>query len=110
MTGLVAGDLNREITIRKRAAGVDALNRPNGGYEDFLTLWASHRSSTGMGRIVNENISATIGKHSWRVRYRQDITLDMIVVYEGNEFLIVDIAHDFANKDWTDLVCTLVTS
>lgn len=109
VTGLAAGDLNRQILIRKRGAGVDALNRPNGAFATFLTLWASHRTQTGMGRVVNENISATIGRHSWRIRYREDITIDMIVTYGGKDFPIVDIAHDFANQEWTDLICNLGT-
>lgn len=109
MTGLAAGDLNRQITIRKRAAGVDALNRPNGAYATFATVWASPRTQTGMGRIVNEGVSATLGAYSWRIRYRTDITLDMIVTYEGQDFAIVDIKQDFAGKDWTDLVCSLGT-
>lgn len=109
VSGLDAGKLNRRITIRKRAAGVDALNRPNGAYEDFVTLWADPRSQTGMGRIVNEGVSATLGAYSWRIRYRTDITLDMIVTYEGQDFAIVDIKQDFSGKDWTDLVCSLGT-
>ena len=109
MTGLAAGDLNRQIIIRKRGAGVDALNRPNQAYVDFATVWASPRTQTGMGRIVNEGVSATLDAYSWRIRYREDITLDMIVVYGGKQFAIIDIKQDFANQDWTDLVCSLGT-
>ncbi len=108
VTGLAAGDLNRQITIRKRAAGVDALNRPNGAWATFLTLWASPRGQTGMGTITAaEGVSSTLNRYSWRVRFRQDITLDMQLVYAGQEFAIVDIKQDFAEKNWTDLICVL---
>ena len=108
MTGLAAGDLNRQVVIRKRGVGVDALNRPNAAFADFLTLWASPRGQTGMGTItVAEGVSATLNRYSWRVRYRTDITVDMQLVYEGQEFAIVDVKQDFAEKNWTDLVCVL---
>ncbi len=108
MTGLAAGGLNRQVTIRKRAAGVDALNRPNGAFEDFLVLWASPRGQTGMGTItLAPGVSATLNRYSWRVRFREDITIDMQLVYKGKEFAIVDFKQDFAEKNWTDLICVL---
>jgi SPP1 family predicted phage head-tail adaptor len=107
--GLAAGELNRQITIRKRGVGLDALNRPNQAYVDYATVWANIKAPTGLGRIVNESVSATLSKYSFRIRFRTDITIDMIVVYGGQEFAIVEISHDFSDQNYTDLVCSLGT-
>lgn len=107
--GLPAGDFTRIITIRKRGVGVDALNRPNMAFADYASgVHASFRQPNGMSAILAaEGVSSTINRCSWRVRYRTDITLDMQVFYDGQQYAIVSIQQDVANKDWTDLVCVL---
>jgi SPP1 family predicted phage head-tail adaptor len=108
---LAAGSLNRQIVIQKRAAGVDALNMPNGTFADYVTVWAWVRGETGMGTIRSgqEGVAASINKYSYRIRFRTDISADMRIK-DGSDYLDIvpgGVVMDKAGREWTDLVCIL---
>lgn len=108
MIGLAAGDLNRQIIIQKRVAGIDSLNQPNGAYTAYKTCYANIRGDTGMGAI-REGMTASVTAYSFRIRYDLSITDDMRVSLAGDIFDIVQggVKHDKADKNWTDMVCHL---
>lgn len=102
--GLAAGDLNRQVLIEARAAGKDALNQPNGAWGTFATLWCAVRGSTGMG-VIKGGLDVPVSAYSLRIRYNTSITDAMRVNLGGKIMDIIEVRHDLANKDWTDLVC-----
>lgn len=107
-----AGDLNREIKLQERVAGIDSEGQPVGGWvdHDASTIWASVRGATGMGAIKGAMQGATeINAYSFRIRYRTDVTAAMRVVeIDGGEvYDVKQVRHDKAGRVWTDLVCEL---
>lgn len=111
MNGLNAGDLNRLIAIQAHGAGVDALLQPINDWANIANgsaVWASYRSETGMGAIKNAQggMTSAVIRCSWRVRYRPDVTPGMRVRFGTNNYDIVTVRHDEADRQWTDMVCT----
>lgn len=105
---LAAGELNRKIVISKPNDAVDALNQPLPGRVPVFNLWARPLTATGMAavRAAEQGVPMAPGKYSWRIRYRPTgITTNMTVEYRGVFFDIRDIRHDYANHEYTDLVC-----
>lgn len=105
---MAAGELNRRIAILKRGVAVDGTNQQIGVLEPYLTLWARILGATGMAavRAAQEGIALAPGRYSFRIRYRPTgVDAGMAVKYQEMVFDIVDVRHDLANHDYTDLVC-----
>lgn len=107
---LAAGSLNVFGRIEKRA-GKDALNRPLPGWVLHLERWMNVGGSTGLGAIRESQGAIPDGSmiYSIRIRYAPNagITEGMRVnVADSYFFDINKIRHDFAGKEWTDLICT----
>ena len=108
MTGLAAGDLNRQILVEKHSGTLDALNQPlDNNWITHATVWANVKGQTGMGSLKSsaEGLAQAINAYSFRIRYKTDITTAMRVSMAGEKFDIIDIRHDKAFQEWTDLVC-----
>lgn len=109
MSGLAAGDLNRLVAIRRPTGAVDAANQPTGAMEDFVSVWASIRGSSGMG-VVKGSADAPISSYSVRVRHRTDITTGMQAVLGTIIMEIEEVRQDHAGRAWTDLVCRVINA
>ena len=109
MAGINAGDLNRQITIQRRSAGVDEIGQPVDTWVDVVTVWANIKGQTGMGTItrMQDNVPASVERYSIRIRYREGINAGMRVVAGSQVFDIRQIRMDFAGRVWTDLICEL---
>lgn len=109
--GLNAGDLRRRVRIERRGTGTDAIGQPLDTWEEVATVWADIRGQTGMGTITRqqEGIPASVERYSIRIRYRDGITAGMRVVYGAHVFDIRQVRMDFEGREYTDLVCELVT-
>lgn len=103
-----AGTLNRKIAIDERTTTFDGANQEVNAWAVVLQPWASFRAPNGMSTIRASDPSVPIGpgRCSWRIRYRPaGITTSNRVTYQGVHYDIVDIRHDHATKEYTDLVC-----
>lgn len=112
---IAAGDLDRLVTIRKRA-GVDAAGQPLDTWVNVAVgVWANIGGQTGKGAIFRPqaDVPAAVKRYSVRVRYRTDVMEGMQVLEHGADGLpdeasamrIVLVQMDKARRQWTDLVC-----
>jgi SPP1 family predicted phage head-tail adaptor len=102
------GDLNRRIVIERPTGDVDGANQPTGTWERVASRWARPLGKTGMATIRDsgEGLSGAPGMYSWRIKFTPDLfDAGMRVNYKGRYFDIREIRHDFAHREWTDLVC-----
>lgn len=104
---LAAGELNRRIIIERPSGAVDAANQPTGAYVRVATRWARPLGKTGMATIrdAQPGIQVAPGMYSWRIRFDESFDTGMRVNYKGRYFDIKEIRHDFAGREYTDLVC-----
>lgn len=112
-----AGKLSSRIWILQPTAEVDELNQPVGnGFAPYMRLWAQPAGATGMGSIrqsgTQEGVPREVNSYSFRIRYRPyGINSGMRVLDTTTNmyFNILQIRHDLAKRQWTDLVCETVT-
>lgn len=107
---LAAGELNRQIVIQARdPAALDALDMPvvgDGAWLTHATVWANVKGSTGMGVIkANNEVGTPVNAYSFRIRYKASVLIDMRVLFGGDKYNIIDVRHDLADRQWTDLIC-----
>lgn len=109
--GLNAGDLRRRVRIERRGTGTDAIGQPLDTWEEVATVWADIRGFTGIGTIsrLQEGIPGSVERYSIRIRYREDVVAGMRVVHGGQVFDVRHVRMDYAGREYTDLVCELVT-
>lgn len=106
--GLIrAGQLTRQVTIRRRDSGSDALGQPVNTWADYATAWADVRHQSGMESLKADARMSTI-KASIRVRYRTDLTAGDRVVLGSTTYEIMAVMPDEQRREFTDLVCEVV--
>lgn len=102
-----AGELNHRITVQNYTAVVD----PNTGYReqtwaDFASMWADVRHLSGTSVIAGGAEHSKV-QASARIRWREDITPAMRVVYNGKEYAIEAILPGH-KREHVDLLLKLV--
>lgn len=106
-----AGDLNRQIVIQSRDSGTDAAGQPVWTWTTLATVWASVKGATGMGSIrqaaSQQGVAVELNSYSFRIRYRTDMDAAERVVFDGRNYDVKQVRHDFAGKEWTDIVAEL---
>ncbi len=104
---LRAGSLNCRVTIQRqervRAGGGQVV----GQWVDHDTVWANFRRPTGLGAI-KADADVSLLKASVRIRYRNDISDAMRIVYAGAVFDIKAVIPDLDRREHVDLVCQSV--
>lgn len=102
------GERTRLIEIEKRTDGKDAANQPLDVWVFVMRRWGKPLTASGLSavRSAEEGVPVTPGRYSWRINYTPTgIDVGMRANYKGTFFDIRDIRHDFATKEYTDLVC-----
>jgi len=107
-----AGDYNRSIRIETRSGAKDTSGQL---LDDWVVLharlWAKVKGESGMATIrragENSGIMTTGVRKSLRIRYRTDIDVGMraVLISTGVIFDILQVQHDDAGREYTDLVC-----
>lgn len=103
------GTLNRRITIQRQSTSTDEAGQPLDVWTDVATVWANVKGQTGLGAIkdVQGNVSSSISRYSFRIRFRAGLDAGMRVIYNAVPFDVTQVRMDFAEREWTDLVCEL---
>lgn len=99
------GKLNRRIVIQSRDAGTDDAGQPLQTWTTLASVWADILGATGMGTIKAAVGGVEVNAYSFRIRYRTDLDAADRVVFNSQNFDVKSVRHDFARKEWTDLVC-----
>jgi len=100
-----AGDLRHLILVQSRDAGTDAAGQPLQTWTDLASVWADIRGANGLNTIKASLGGVEINAYSFRIRYRTDLDAAKRVVFNGQNYDVKQVRHDFAKKEWTDLVC-----
>jgi SPP1 family predicted phage head-tail adaptor len=103
-----AGEYNRKIVIAEPGVAKDAANQPVEVWTPKFTPWAKVRGKTGMSsvRAAERGIPASPTAYSFRIKYKPvGITTAMRVEYGGKFYSIIELIHDVAEHEWTDIVC-----
>ena len=103
-----AGNLSQRVVIQQLAAGTDTLGQPVQTWSDVATVWGDIKFNSGM-QTVRSEADISIVKASIRIRYKTGLTAGMRATNNGYVFHIKAILMDLSNKDYTDLVCEVVS-
>ncbi len=102
------GDLNRRVTVMRRAAGVDDLGQPlPESWVSHVKLWASIKHPNGSQAIKADAPTSEV-RASIRVRYRTDVDEGMRVVHSLKTYDIQAVLPDEVNRVFVDLVCEVI--
>lgn len=104
------GQRNRLGMVQARVPGVDGANQPLDQWQDVFSRWGEARTSSGMAsvRSSEQGVPVAPSRYSWRINYTpQGIDEGMRYVVNGTIFNILEVRHDFAGREFTDLVCDL---
>jgi len=102
------GKLNRKIVIQSQTATQDAIGQPlPDTWTTFASPWAHIRFMNGVETMKGDS-PTSVAKASIRIRYREDITNAMQVVYNGITYRILAVLPDEAKREHVDLACEVV--
>ena len=114
-----AGALNRRVRIDYRGPSQDDLGQPvESQWQPLVIVWANILMSTGK-RVASSDTNVGTATASIRVRFRTDVEVGMravSLIYVNGQpvdqqiFDILQPLPDFAARDYTDLVCSTVTT
>ena len=103
------GARNRKGTIKKRKTGKASDGSPLPGWDIVAeNVWGKFRTESGIAAVrAQSNMAGNIDvpvRYSFRCAFRSGVARGMILVSNGVVFSIKSVRHDFANREWTDLV------
>lgn len=100
---LLAGTLNRRVTIEKRSIVDDPLGGEIVTWALLATLWANFRNLSGTETIKSDAEVGTT-KASVRIRYREDIDQTCRLLHHGLIYQIESVLPDQQGREYVDLV------
>ena len=101
---LRASQLNRRVTLQRRATGQDAAGQPVSSWQDVATVWASVLTQNGLESIKADRPVSQV-KASIRIRWRTDIDAGMRAVLGATVYDIKAVLPDETKRQHIDLVC-----
>jgi SPP1 family predicted phage head-tail adaptor len=101
------GSLNRRVSIVQPGAQTDQIGQPAPVWTELAPAWASVRYLSGVESLKADAVTAT-AKASVRIRYRDDVTTAMRVVFGALVFNITAVLPDERAREYVDLVCEVV--
>lgn len=105
---LKTGTLNRQVTIQRRDGGKDEYGQLTDTWVNVATVWASILHKSGL-ETVKSSVDISVVQTSVRIRYREDVTAAMRVVYGNTLYDIRAVMPDVAGREYCDLVCQETT-
>jgi SPP1 family predicted phage head-tail adaptor len=100
-----AGDLSRRILLEQRNETVDTFGQRSNTWTKALDTWASIRPLSGHELLSAQAINAET-THEVVIRYREDVTSAMRVVYQGRYFNVQSVLDaDMKHRKLT-LLCS----
>jgi SPP1 family predicted phage head-tail adaptor len=103
---LQSGRLNRLVTIQRKSGTKDGLGQSASTWIDFALVWANIRYLNGKEYMAGQvEVSKAIA--SVRIRYREDITAAMRVLYRGATFDIAAVLPDTEGREYVDLAVSI---
>ena len=88
-----AGKYKRRIKLQKKTETADAKGVTVATWTDYVSVWARADTARGGKRARESEIAVTEGRVDWIIRYRNDVTADMRVVYGTHKYEIESIEN-----------------
>lgn len=103
-----AGTLNRRVTIQKLTTALDEYGEPTGPsiWVDVATVFSSVKHASGL-ETVKSGLNVSVVSTSIRIRYRDDVTAGMRVVYGQMIWDVRAVMPDVNRREHCDLVCQI---
>jgi len=100
--------LQKRVIFQSPTQGVDADGFPVSGYTDYATCWAQVVGGSATRLYGKEFVGAEAVQSENQlmvtIRYREDITADMRMVYQGKPYVIVALADKDGSQVWMDIM------
>lgn len=92
---IAAGKMDRRIKLQRAVEAQDGFGTPIKTWQDIAskpTVWAEVEPLGGRETFASQELLAEADSR-FRVRYRTDITVEMRIVYQGDNYDIKSIAE-----------------
>ena len=102
------GKLRHRVVILEKQTSVDPDGYPTENWVNVATVWASVEPIAGREYF---RAAAVQAQHQVRftMRYRKDITPDMRLVYDGQEYEIKAILDLGGRRSWLQVMGEVIT-
>lgn len=103
------GKLRHRVAILKKTTGADPDGYPMETWDTFATVWAAVEPIAGREHFQAAAVQA---QHQVRftMRYRKDITPDMRLQYDGQDYEIKAILDLGGRGAWLQVMGEVITS
>lgn len=101
---LAAGKLNCRVTIQCNKSSTGEFGEPVTAWADVAQVWASIAHKSGL-ETIKSGADISIVQASIRIRYREDVTAAMRVVYRNAIYDIRAVLRDVTRHEYCDLIC-----
>lgn len=83
-----AGEFDRVITIQVPTEGTDERGGPIRTLEPHAIVWASFTQTRANDKVISAQ-RTTVNTAVFKIRYRDDITNDMVIDHNGKDWGII---------------------
>jgi len=106
------GPLRHRVTLQQRSTTLDSYGQESGALSNIApdpVVWADVRPTTGADGAERflagaEQVQATL-THRVTMRYRTDLTVEMVIIWDGNTLDIESIQDPSGKRQYLVLMC-----
>lgn len=99
---------DRRITIQYPDGSVNAdTGEPSGTFTTLASVWANRMSKKGSDRLLGEQ-TVSVGDEVFKIRYRDDVTEKMRVVFKSRNYEIKSV-HEVGRNESMVIICERLT-
>lgn len=98
------GELRNRVVIKKNTKIKNAFGEVADNWEVVAEVWANINPISGKEFFSADTVNSSVS-HRIRIRYRKDITSDMIIDYKGRTFEINSIINEYERDKILQLMC-----
>lgn len=84
---MIIGELDRQVELKQKTTTKDDWNFDVVTMTTLATVWAKKIDRLA-GELISESQLISQNRTDWIIRHRTDITADMLIVYNGDEYHI----------------------
>jgi SPP1 family predicted phage head-tail adaptor len=101
----VAGHLGERITLQRRVESTDALGQASQAWVPMIEVWASAEPLRGREFFAAGQTQSDVTTR-FVIRYRQDVTNTMRVVWRGEPYDILSVVEPLGQRQMLELMCS----
>jgi SPP1 family predicted phage head-tail adaptor len=105
---LRAGTLTRTVSLERRTTEQDEVGQPIDVWSEYARVAAYVKMLNGK-EVMLASTDVGIGSASIRIRYRTDVATGDRAIVDGQVFDVSIALPNYAGRDYTDLVCKVIS-